>query len=119
MAKDTVYSWRLTAERSGFGWRRLHGLRYSNRIQQVKAASAVGGLRQLTVRLPGALLARAQAVAKARGKSVSELVRGALENLDREAREAELVQAYELVGSDSASEVGDAFEIQAEVVRRA
>ena len=84
----------------------------------MKPATTPDETRQLTVRIPRALLSRAQAVAKARGKSVSELVRRALEELDREAREAELVRAYELIGADSATDVEHAFDIQAEVVSR-
>ena len=75
-------------------------------------------IRQLTVRLPHVLLVRAQAVAKARGLTVSALVRRALEDLDRAAREAQLKQAYELLGADASDDVEAAFAFQAEVARR-
>jgi hypothetical protein len=113
---------RIGRFRSFFGLFRLSRVAryaaYSNTIQHLKTASAASDTRQLTIRLPSSLLLRARAVAKARGTSVSELVRGALEDLDREALEAELVRAYKLIGGDSASDVDDAFELQAEVARR-
>ena len=84
----------------------------------MKTASSDRAVRQLTVRLPGALLVRARAVAKARGQSVSKLVRRALEDLDRATREEELKRAYALLGEDGADDVEAAFEGQAEVARR-
>jgi hypothetical protein len=91
---------------------------YSSRIQRMKAARAAAPVRQLTVRVPGDFLVRTQAIAKARGKTVTDLVRGALEALDREVREGELSRAYDLVGDDAGSNVDGAFEVQAQVARR-
>ncbi|MHB8872518.1 MAG: hypothetical protein ACYC8T_02420, partial [Myxococcaceae bacterium] len=64
------------------------------------------------------LYQRAQIAARARRTSVSALVRGLLEQLDRSERERELERASELLGQDSKSGVEPNFEAQAEVARR-
>ena len=74
-------------------------------------------LRQLTLRIPRKLHARAHRLAKARRTSVNTLVRSLLEELDRRERERELASAYESIGGKMA-EVDGAFEAQAEVARR-
>lgn len=75
-------------------------------------------IRQLTLRLPRELCARAQEVARARRTSVNALVRQLLEELDRSERERELERAYELLGSDSENAAEPFFAAQAEVARR-
>jgi Arc/MetJ-type ribon-helix-helix transcriptional regulator len=81
-------------------------------------AHSDSSLRQLNVRLPRELYARAQRAAKARRTSVSELVRQLLQELDFKEREREVEQAYELLGQDKESAVEGFFEAQAEVARR-
>jgi hypothetical protein len=75
-------------------------------------------IRQLTVRVPRALYVRAHDLARARHTSVNALVRELLEQLDRLERDRELERAYDLLGSDSGSEVEPFFEAQTEVARR-
>ena len=75
-------------------------------------------LRQLTVRIPRSLYARAHDVAKARRTSVNALVRQLLEQLDRLEREQELSRAYDLLGHDAEANVEPFFEAQGEVARR-
>ena len=77
-----------------------------------------GSTRQLTVRLPRDVYARAQRAARARKKSLNALVRGLLEDLERAEREAELERAYALLGGDGETSVEEQFKAQAEVVRR-
>ncbi|MHB8879276.1 MAG: hypothetical protein ACYC8T_36740, partial [Myxococcaceae bacterium] len=62
----------------------------------MKTAASEVAVRQLTVRIPRDLYQRAQIAARARRTSVSALVRGLLEQLDRSERERELGRAYEL-----------------------
>ena len=73
--------------------------------------------RQITLRLPRRLHARAHRLAKARRTSVNTLLRSLLEELDRRERERELVSAYDSIAGKTA-EVEGAFEAQAEVARR-
>jgi macrodomain Ter protein organizer (MatP/YcbG family) len=82
----------------------------------MSTANSDSDIRQLTVRLPRAVYARAQRAARARKTSLSALVRKLLEDLERAEREAELARAYELLGEDA--DVEPQFKAQAEVARR-
>lgn len=85
----------------------------------MSTASGSSPHRQLTVRLPREVYARAQRAAKARKTSLSALVRRLLEELERTERERELERAYGLLGEDAReSRVEAQFEAQAQVVRR-
>ena len=84
----------------------------------MKPAISEVAVRQLTVRIPRDLYRRARLAARARRTSVSALVRGLLEQLDRSERERELERAYQLLGQDAKSSVEPNFEAQAEVARR-
>jgi hypothetical protein len=68
--------------------------------------------------LPRGVYERAQRAARAKKKSLSALVRGLLEDLERAEREAELERAYELLGADAGADVEPQFKAQAEVARR-
>ena len=74
-------------------------------------------MRQLTIRIPRGLYARAHDLAKARRTSVNALVRQLLEQLDRLEREQELSRAYDLLGRDAETSVEPFFEAQSEVAR--
>ena len=81
-------------------------------------ANTDSNVRQLTVRLPRAVYARAQRAARARKTSLSALIRGLLDELERGEREAELERAYALLGADEGANVDPQFRAQAEVARR-
>ncbi len=98
--------------------RPFHARYDSASIKHMKTSNSDLATRQLTVRVPRALYARARDLARARHTSVNALVRQLLEQLDRVERNRELERAYDLLGCDSGSEVEPFFEAQAEVARR-
>jgi len=87
-------------------------------MKRMKTSHSDLAIRQLTVRVPRALYARAQDLARARRTSVNALVRQLLEQLDRFERDRDLQRAYDLLGRDSGSEAEPFFEAQSEVARR-
>ena len=74
--------------------------------------------RQVSLRLPDALLRQAKAVAKRRGMSLNALLRHALVRMAIEERETVLRESYDALGADPESEVEPFLPAQAEVVRR-
>lgn len=69
--------------------------------------------RQLTLRMPQALILKAKAIAKRRKTTVNALLVALVEACDRAEEERALSKAYELLGH--AADVGFAHDAQAEV----
>lgn len=85
-------------------------------MSQVKTSKGDIETRQLTVRLPARLYSRAARVARSRQTTVNGLIRQLLDDLDRDARERELTDAYNKLGREDSAE--PFFEDQAQVARR-
>jgi hypothetical protein len=72
--------------------------------------------KQLTLRLPSELYTKSRKLAKRRGVSLNELAREGLQQLAMQEEQAELQIAYDLLGSDDASDVTPFHGAQAEVI---